>query len=105
MEGTNKAFIGAARLYRLAVESVPPGTVLHGTAEEGISMRTVAEAIAQGTGVPTKSVPTAKAGAHFGWMSMVVGLDNRASSQATRELLGWKPEQPGLLEDMRAQYF
>jgi hypothetical protein len=38
-------------------------------------------------------------------MSMVVGLDNRASSQATRELLGWKPEQPGLLDDMRAHYF
>ncbi|MDC0683068.1 SDR family oxidoreductase [Sorangium atrum] len=95
----------AARLYRLAVESAPPGSVLHGTAEEGITMRAIAEAISKGTGAPTKSVPAAEAGAHFGWMSMVVGLDNRTSSEATRELLGWKPEQPGLLDDMRAHYF
>ena len=95
----------AARLYRLAVESAPPGTVLHGTAEEGITMRAIAETISKGAGVPTKSVPVAEAGAHFGWMSAVVGLDNQASSEATRQLLGWKPEQPGLLDDMRAHYF
>ncbi|XXU77369.1 SDR family oxidoreductase [Sorangium sp. So ce1151] len=95
----------AARLYRLAVESAPPGTVLHGTAEEGITMRAIADTISKGTGVPTKSVPAAEAGAHFGWMSMVVGLDNRTSSEATRALLGWEPEQPGLLDDMRAHYF
>ncbi|WP_437333583.1 SDR family oxidoreductase [Sorangium sp. So ce394] len=95
----------AARLYRLAVESAPPGSVLHGTAEEGVAMRAIAETIGKGAGVPTKSVPASEAGAHFGWMSMVVGLDNRVSSKATRELLGWKPEQPGLLDDMRAHYF
>lgn len=94
----------AARLYRLAVESAPPGTVLHGTAEEGISMRDIAETISKGAGVPTKSVPAAEAGAHFGWLSMVVGLDNQASSEATRARLGWKPEQPGLLDDMRSHY-
>lgn len=95
----------AARLYRLAVESAPPGTVLHGTAEEGITMRAIAETISKGAGVPTKSVPAAEAGSHFGWLSMVVGLDNRVSSKATRVLLDWKPEQPGLLDDMRAHYF
>ncbi|MBU8894604.1 SDR family oxidoreductase [Corallococcus sp. M34] len=95
----------AARLYRLAVESAPPGTVLHGTAEMGIPMRAIAETISQGAGVPTTRVPASEASAHFGWMSMVVGIDNLASNQATRELLGWKPERPGLLDDMRAHYF
>ncbi|APR82771.1 Putative dyhydroflavanol-4-reductase [Minicystis rosea] len=95
----------AARLYRLAVESAPPATVLHGTAEEGITMRAIAETIGKGAGVPTRRVPVAEAGAHFGWMSMVVGLDNRVSSEATRARFGWKPEQPGLLDDMRAHYF
>lgn len=95
----------AARLYRLAVESAPPGAVLHGTAEDGVTMRAIAEAISQGAGVPAKSVPAAEAQAHFGWMSMVVGLDNRTSSEATRALLGWEPEQTGLLDDMRAHYF
>ncbi|MFE8598530.1 SDR family oxidoreductase [Archangium violaceum] len=95
----------AARLYRLALESAPPGTVLHGAAEEGVPMRAIAETIHQGLGVPTKSVPAAEAGTHFGLISAAVGLDNRVSSQATRELLGWKPERPGLLDDMRAHYF
>jgi len=95
----------AARLYRLALESAPPGTVLHGIAEEGITMRAIAETIAKGVGLPTKSVPGAEADRHFGWMSMVVALDNRASNKATRELLGWTPEGPGLLDDMRAHYF
>lgn len=95
----------AARLYRLAVESAPAGTVLHGTAEEGITQRAIAETIAQGTGTPTKSVPAAEASAHFGWLGMALSLDNRVSNRATRELLGWKPEQPGLLDDMRRNYF
>jgi nucleoside-diphosphate-sugar epimerase len=79
--------------------------VLHGTAEEGITMRAIAEAISQRAGVPMKRVPASESAAHFGWMSMVAGLDNRVSSKATRELLGWNPEQPGLLDDMRAHYF
>ncbi len=95
----------AARLYRLALEEAPPGTVLHATAEEGISMRALAETIGQGIGVPTRSVPAAEAAAHFGWLAMVVALDNRVSSEATRALLGWKPERPGLLDDVRAHYF
>lgn len=93
------------RLYRLAVESAPAGTILHGTAEEGVTVRAIAETIGKGTGMSSKSIPAADALAHFGWMSMVVGLDNRASSEVTRELLGWKPDQPGLLDDMRAHYF
>jgi nucleoside-diphosphate-sugar epimerase len=95
----------AARLYRLAVEGAPAGTILHGAAEEGITMRALAEAISQGTGVPARSVPAAEAVAHFGWMAMVVGLDNRVSSEATRRRLGWKPQEPGLLDDVRAHYF
>lgn len=95
----------AARLYRLAVESAPAGAVLHATAEEGVTMRAIAEVISAGAGVPARSVPVAEAPAHFGWMSMVVGLDNRVSSSVTRELLGWTPEQAGLLDDMRAHYF
>lgn len=88
----------AARLYRLAIGS---SGVLHGIAEEGISQRAIAEVIGARLGVPVRPVEPA----HFGWMAMVVGLDNRASNHATRERLGWNPSQPGLLDDMRANYF
>lgn len=95
----------AARLYRLALEGAPAGTVLHGTAEEGVSQRAIAETIGERLGIPTKSLSAAEAAAHFGWLAMVVGLDNRVSSQRTRELLNWQPSQPDLLTDMRKNYF
>ncbi|MFT3700070.1 MAG: SDR family oxidoreductase [Kofleriaceae bacterium] len=89
----------AAVLYRLALEQAPGG-VLHGTAEQGISQRAIAEAIGEGLGVSVRSV----APDHFGWMAAVVGLDNRASNDLTRARLGWLPEGVGLLDDIRANY-
>lgn len=95
----------AATLYRLALENAPAGTVLHAAAEEGITMREIAETIGERLSLPVKSIPSSEAPSHFGWMAMAVTLDNRASSRATRALLGWTPREPGLLEDMRAHYF
>ena len=35
-----------------------------------------------------------------------IGLDAPASSALTRELLGWQPTQPGLIEDLdKGHYF
>jgi len=39
---------------------------------------------------------------HFGWLSRFWGMDISASSAATRELLGWEPTGPALLEDLAA---
>jgi hypothetical protein len=38
-------------------------------------------------------------------LSSLVGLDNPASSEWTRQEPGWSPEQAGLLADMNAHYF
>ncbi|MEV4639991.1 SDR family oxidoreductase [Actinoplanes sp. NPDC049548] len=96
----------AARLFRLAVEQAPAGSVLHAAAEEGVPMRAVAEVIGRHLGVPVASVPSADAGGHFGWLGGFVGLDSPASSAATRELLGWQPTGPGLLDDLdKGHYF
>jgi len=89
----------AARLYRLAVEAAPSG-VLHGVAEEGITQRAIAEAIGAKYDLPVRRVEPA----HFGWLAMVVGLDNRASNRITRAKLPWMPAQRGLLDDVRASY-
>ncbi|HSN30803.1 MAG TPA: NAD-dependent epimerase/dehydratase family protein, partial [Kofleriaceae bacterium] len=43
--------LDVARLYRLALESAPPGTRLHGVADEGVACRAIAEAIGRGLGV------------------------------------------------------
>lgn len=96
----------AARLFRLAVEKAPAGSVLHGGAEEGIAMREVAEVIGRHLGVPVTSVAPEAAPGHFGWLSAFVGLDAPMSSTLTRGLLDWQPTHPGLLEDLdKGHYF
>ena len=95
----------AARLYRLALERGEPGSMFHAAAEEGVTLRAIADTIGEGLGVPTRSIPAEEAGTHFGFMSMFVGLDIPASSALTRARLGWEPQEIGLLDDMRAHYF
>jgi nucleoside-diphosphate-sugar epimerase len=91
----------AARLYRLAVEHAPAGSVLHGVGEQGVALRAIAELIAARLGLPARPVPAEQAEAHFGWLATLVGTDAPASSQATRVLLSWEPSHPGLLDDLQ----
>ncbi|MFI6562117.1 SDR family oxidoreductase [Streptomyces sp. NPDC050534] len=98
--------LDAARLFRLAVEKAPAGSVLHGTAEEGVAIRDVAEVIGRHLDVPVTSVSPEAAPGHFTWMSGFLGLDAPTSNTLTRELLDWRPTQPGLLEDLdKGHYF
>jgi nucleoside-diphosphate-sugar epimerase len=93
--------LDAARLFRLALEHAAPGTRLHGVAEGGIPMRAIAEAIGAGLGVPARGMTEAAAATHFAWMARFVGIDNPSSSALTRSLLGWRPQGPELLTDVR----
>ena len=95
----------AARLYRLALEQAPAGSTLHAVAEEGVSFRDIAEAIGHRLDVPVTSIDPADAAAHFGWLGGFIGLDSRASSAATRELLGWQPAGPSLIDDLDAGHY
>jgi nucleoside-diphosphate-sugar epimerase len=98
--------LDAARLFRLAMESAPAGSRLHGVAEEGIPFREIAGAIGRQLGVPAVSIPPEEAAGYFGFLAMFAGLDNPASSALTRQLLGWQPEHPGLLDDLaQGHYF
>ncbi len=94
--------LDAARLFRLAVESAPAGTVLHGCADEGVELRAIAEAIGRRLALPATSIDAAAAPAHFGWLAGFLAIDVRASSAKTQELLGWEPMHPGLLADLDA---
>ncbi|WP_369394832.1 SDR family oxidoreductase [Streptomyces sp. CG1] len=92
--------LDAARLFRLALEQAPAGSVLHGVGEEGVSLRAMAEAIGRHLDVPVKAVEAQDAAAHFGFLARILGNDMTASNALTRELLGWHPVNPGLLEDL-----
>ena len=92
----------AARLVRLGLEQVPAGTILHAVAEEAIPTREIAEAIGAALGVRATSVAPEDAVAHFGFLGRFFALDMSASSTRTRELLGWTPTGPTLLDDIKA---
>jgi nucleoside-diphosphate-sugar epimerase len=98
--------LDAARLYRLALESAPAGSRLHGVDDSGVPFREIAEVIGRHLGVPVESVAPENADEHFGFLGPLVALDNPTSNERTQELLGWHPTHPGLLADLdEGHYF
>jgi nucleoside-diphosphate-sugar epimerase len=98
--------VDAAQLFRLAVEQAPAGSVLHAVADEGVPIRDVAEVIGRHLEVPVTGITPEEAAAHFTWLAAFLALDSPASSTLTRELLGWQPTQPGLIDDLdKGHYF
>jgi nucleoside-diphosphate-sugar epimerase len=93
-------FLDVARLYRLAIEKAEPNAKYHAVAEEGISMRDIAEAIGRRLKLPVKSIAPEEAPAFFGWLARLAGHDVPASSEQTRKKLGWQPTGPGLIADL-----
>lgn len=90
----------AAKLYRLALESAPAGSYLHGVGEEGILFREIAEAISKRYDLPAMSISQEEASRHFEWFVPFALSDNPISNEMTKELLGWKPTGPSLVEDI-----
>lgn len=97
--------LDAAKLVRLAVEDAPTGSALHAVAEEGVPTRAIAETIGRQLGVPIVSIPATQAGEHFGWIGMFWAIDSTASNDLTRELLGWKPTEVGLIDDLEQGHY
>ena len=96
----------AAHLFCLALEHGALGGPFHAVADEGVPFRLIAEALGRQLGVPARRLTTDEAAAHFGPLAMWVGGNGPASSQRTRERLGWEPEQAGLIADIdHTDYF
>jgi nucleoside-diphosphate-sugar epimerase len=92
----------AARMVRLALDLAPAGSRVHAVGEEGIASRDIAAAIGEALDVPAVSVAPDDVESHFGWIGRFFAMDITASSARTRELLGWTPSGPTLLEDIAA---
>jgi nucleoside-diphosphate-sugar epimerase len=97
--------LDAAHLFRLALEKAPAGSRLHAVADEGVPIRAIAEVIGRHLDVPVVSVPAGEASGHFGFLAGFLAADNPVSSALTRELLGWQPAHPGLIEDLGKGYY
>jgi nucleoside-diphosphate-sugar epimerase len=92
--------LDVAHLYRLALEKHEAGSRYNAVAEEGISMREIAEVIGRNLHVPAVSISAQEAPGHFGWLAMFAGSDMPASAAQTRQRLGWSPTGPGLIADL-----
>lgn len=97
--------LDAARVYRLALENAPAGSMLHAVADAGIPFRDIAAAIGRGAGVPTTSISASEATARFAFLGALVGVDNPTSSEVTRKVLGWEPAHAGLIEDLELGHY
>ncbi len=92
----------AARLVALGLAKAPAGARLHAVAEEGIPTRDIAEAIGRAFSLPVASIAPDDVQGHFGWIGTFFSMDLTATSTVTRELLGWSPAGPALIEDIDA---
>jgi nucleoside-diphosphate-sugar epimerase len=92
----------AARLVALGLAKAPAGVRLHAVAEDSVPTRDIAEAIGRAFGLPVTSIAPDDVQGHFGWIGTFFGMDLAATSTVTRELLGWTPTGPTLIEDLDA---
>ncbi len=109
-DGTNRwpavHRLDSAHLFRLALEQAPAGSTLHAVADEGVPIRDIAEVIGRHLNLPVVSIAPGDAAGHFTWLAGFLAADSPASSALTRELLGWHPTQPGLIDDLdKGHYF
>ncbi|WP_430402247.1 hypothetical protein [Fluviicola sp.] len=95
----------AAKLFCLALEKGIKGALYNAIGDNGIETKKIAELIGEKLNLPVKSLSEEETTKHFEWMSHFILFDNPASSFKTQELLGWKPTEIGLLEDMTENYF
>jgi len=93
--------LDAARVFCLALEHGAQGGPFHAIAEEGIAFKNIAEAIGQHLNLPVVSQSPEEAAAHFGPIAMFAAGNGPVSSAQTRARLGWQPNQPGLLADLK----
>ncbi len=98
--------LDAAYLFRLALEKAPAGSVLHAIADAGVPIRAIADVIGRHLDLPVAAISPADAGEHVGWLAAFIAADSPASSTLTRELAGWHPAHPGLIDDLdKGHYF
>lgn len=93
-----------AKLYLLALEKGVNGKKYQAVGDYAIPYKDIAEFIAKSVNVPVISITPDEIMPHFGFVGLVAGADNPASSDITQKTLGWKPTHESLIEDLKANF-
>lgn len=91
-------YLDGARLFRLALEAAPAGSILHGVGDEGVPVREIANVIG-------RHLSREEADAHFGWFVVMASTDNPTSNALTQKPLGWRPTHPTLIADLEEGHY
>lgn len=88
--------LDAAVLFRRAVETAPAGSVLHGVAESGVPVKSVAETIARSLGLPMVSLTPDEPATHFVglFMATAYGFDGSGISGRRAPVIVRLPPSP-----------
>jgi nucleoside-diphosphate-sugar epimerase len=97
--------VDAAHLYRLVLEGAMAGTRWHAVGEQGVVFKSIADVIGRNLDIPVRPLEPDAAAEYFGFLAPLVQMDSSASSSRTRELLGWTPKQPGLIDDINEGHY
>jgi len=91
-----------ADLYLLALERAPAGSLWLAVDGPSLPVREVAAAASRGAGKAGRTVatPLEEARRELGPYADALALDQQASGQRARDLLGWRPHRPNALEDL-----
>ncbi|MDQ7094339.1 SDR family oxidoreductase [Desulfosporosinus sp. PR] len=98
-------YLDAARLFRLALEGAPAGSLLHGVGDEGVPVRDIAHVIGRHLNLPVLSISAEKTDTHFGFLGSFASTDNPTSSALTQERLGWQPVHSSLISDLEEGHY
>jgi nucleoside-diphosphate-sugar epimerase len=97
--------LDAARAYRLAVEKGARGAVYNVVGDSSIPLKEIAAVIGENLNLPVKALSGEELENHFDWLSRFLSYEGAATGTRTREALNWEPVHPGLLEDVKKNYF
>jgi nucleoside-diphosphate-sugar epimerase len=93
-----------ADLYVLALEKAAAGTLLNVASGEPVKVKDAATAALRGAGVAgePQSWPVEAARQVMGFYVDALTLDQQISGAKAKEVLGWNPQSPSVLEDLES---
>lgn len=93
-----------ADLFLLAFEKAEPGELFNTAAETGVRTIDIAESISRAVGMNgrTRAVPLEEARDIFGHWGVWWAQNNQCTGEKARNVLGWNPHRPSLLEEIEA---